>query len=691
MKRPGGWRLELLGRPRLLGGAGEVWFPEGSALALLSLLALDGPSARARLAPLLWPEAPGEVARNNLVHLIRRVNRVYGPLLHAGDRVALAEQVEVDAALLSGGLPAGDLPERLGTLLDGVSFDDRPDLDDWLLAWRERLAGRQAAALADQAGRQEAAGELGAALDTTQRLLDLDPLSEAAWLGLLRLHYLAGDRGAALRAYQRCRDTLERELGAEPGAQLRALAARIDRGEALPGQTAARPALPLAVLRPPQLVGREAAWAQMEAAWAAGQVLYLTGEAGIGKTRFAQDFVNSKGRALYLPGHAGAQGVPFAAAAHNARARLAATPALDLPEWVRRELSRLLPELRRPEEGPPLPISSEAARLTYYLAHLELVRLSTPGVAAVITDDVQYYDPATVELGAFFLSQGRSTGAAGEVPRHVIIYRTGSLPELTQRRIDALVAAGLAARIELGGLSTQALETLLQDVQPQAAQAAPDLAQELQRLTQGNPQFVLETLRHLLQDGEYSLDGLRRTRPGGLAALIQERLARLSPAARQTAQGAAVLQDSFSLELLAEVLGSSLLDLASAWEELEAAQLVRGERFSHDTLREAVLGGLPASVRTLLHRASARVLARHQAHPARVARHWLDAGEVAQAAPWLMRAGAAAEDSLRPAEAAEHYAGAAQAYAQAGDPAGESRARQAHQQLLRAPQARPVS
>lgn len=71
------------------------------------------------------------------------------------------------------------------------------------------------------------------------------------------------------------------------------------------------------MLRPPVLIGREAAWAQLEAAWgqleaawAAGQTIYVTGAPGVGKTRLAQDFVASKGRALYLPGHPGAEQVP---------------------------------------------------------------------------------------------------------------------------------------------------------------------------------------------------------------------------------------------------------------------------------------------------------------------------------------------------------------------------------------------
>ncbi|GBF06032.1 transcriptional regulator, AfsR/DnrI/RedD family [Deinococcus aerius] len=676
MSTPPPWELLVLGTPRLVAPDGREWRPERKTLALLTYLALEGPAPRSRLAALLWPGTPGAGARNNLVHLLRRLTRLCGEELVRGrDVLALIPGVTVDVRDL---LEEGGEAAPAGELLGSLDFDDLPDLADWVAAWREELDARRRAALARAATRSEERGEWAEALRAAGRLLDLDPLSEEAWRRVMRLHYLSGDRPAALRAYQRCQEGLERELGLTPEAETQALARLIDRGEPLHGAAQAPlRTLPLAVLRPPVLVGRERAWAQMEAAWAAGKTIYVTGDAGVGKTRFAQDFVGSKGRALYLPGHAGAEHVPFAAAAHNIRARLNAAPHVELPGWVRRELSRLLPEFRGGEE--PAPIDSEATRLNYFLAHLEVVRLTAPGFAAVITDDVQYYDPATVELGAFFLTQSFPMGTPGEVPRHVIIYRRGTLPPGTQRHIDGLVTAGLAARIDVEPLDGPAVAALLDELNVAPGAASPSLPGELHDLTGGNPQFLLEALRHMFQTGEFAVDDALRSRAGGAAPLVAERLARLSPVALQAARGAAVLRDGFTLELLAEVLGTGLFELASAWEELEGAQIVSGERFSHDLVREAVTAGMSPTVRTLLHRASARVLARHAAHPGRVARHWIEAGDPRQAAPWLMAAGQAAEQTLRPGEAADFYASAARAYAESGDREGEQAARLARE------------
>ncbi|MFC4453980.1 BTAD domain-containing putative transcriptional regulator [Deinococcus sonorensis] len=673
------WHLRLLGPPALAAPDGREVRLERKTLALLATLALEGTLPRARLAQLLWPDTPGGAARNNLVHLLRRAKGTFGEALVEGaDELTLTPNLRVDVRALASATPADPLP--LGEFLSGTEFDDLPELADWLLVWRDTLAAQRTTLLTTWAAQAEADGDVAGALGQAGRLMDLDPLSEDAYRLAMRLQYRAGDRSAALQTYQRCKEILARELGETPSPQTVQLARDIDRGNLAVDVTpvrAVRP-LPLAVLRPPLLVGREAAWAQMEEAWRLGQTIYVTGDAGIGKTRFVQDFVGSKGRALYLPARPGSQDVPFSAAARNVRARLAAAPHVTLPDWVRRELARVLPEMRGDE--PPAPISSPEERLNYFLAHLEVVRRTAHGFAGIITDDVQYYDQATVELGAFFLTQSTPLGAQGEVPRHVLVYRRGTLPEVTQERQDQLVQAKLAVRIDLPPLDEAAVEALLDELRASDAFCAPPgLAGELQRLTGGNAQFLLDAIRHMYRTGEFSVTDALRLHARGAARLIAERLTHLSVPALQAARAAAVLRDEFTLEVVAAVLGVGLLDLASAWEELEDTQVMHGERFSHDLVQEVVLDGTPPAIRRLLHRSAARVLPGLGVHPGRVAQHWLDADDLRQAAPWLMRAGEAAEGTSRPVEAAAFYGRAAAAYRELQDQEGERAAQAAGQ------------
>ncbi|MFD1734075.1 AAA family ATPase [Deinococcus malanensis] len=105
----------------------------------------------------------------------------------------------------------------------------------------------------------------------------------------------------------------------------------------------------MSVLRPPTLVGREDVWAQMEEAWEQRLGIMIEGDPGSGKSRLAQDFLRSRQdhQILFFQGRPGDAGIPYATHTRNYRQTLAANPDLDLPQWVVRELARMLPELGR--------------------------------------------------------------------------------------------------------------------------------------------------------------------------------------------------------------------------------------------------------------------------------------------------------------------------------------------------------
>ncbi|WP_281173264.1 BTAD domain-containing putative transcriptional regulator, partial [Deinococcus pimensis] len=297
--RSPGWRLELLGRPRLVAPDGRVVPCERKTAALLAYLAFEGPTSRARLVTLLWPGTPVATGKNNLLHLLRRLRGACGAdVTKAGDPLSLTDGLTTDVNALTDENAARALPTN--ALLDGVDFDACPDLHEWLLARRELADARRAHAYRAGAHRHEQQGAWADAITLTERLLVLDPLGEDTHRTLMRLHYHNGDRPAALRAYHRCKSVLQRELNAEPSTDTARLARQIDQGTlpAADDTVSVTPPtqLPVSVLRPPTLLGREAAWAQLEDAWTAGKLIYLTGDPGVGKTRLAQDFVRSKGR-----------------------------------------------------------------------------------------------------------------------------------------------------------------------------------------------------------------------------------------------------------------------------------------------------------------------------------------------------------------------------------------------------------
>ena len=129
-----------------------------------------------------------------------------------------------------------------------------------------------------------------------------------------------------------------------------------------------------------------------------------------------------------------------------------------------------------------------------------------------------------------------------------------------------------------------------------------------------------------------------------MGPLVERRLARLSEPARRLGWAAAVLGSELSLERAAGLLERPAPDLAGAWAELKAAQVLGEHGFSHGLVFEAALASIPTPARSLLHRRAAGVLERAGSSPAHIAEHWLAGDEPGRAAP--RRGGAAGPGRL---------------------------------------------
>jgi Bacterial transcriptional activator domain/AAA ATPase domain len=175
------------------------------------------------------------------------------------------------------GRPAEAVGLYAGDLLEGR-------YDDWLAAERERLAGLHADALQRLARQHEQDHRWPEAIRCAERLVARDPLREEYHRLLIGLCQASGDRARAVRAYHVCATTLDDELGIEPAPETRAVYESLVVGV---GQASASRAK---VPGTPPLVGRDDERARLVAAWrtaASGhpQLVLVTGEAGVGKTR----------------------------------------------------------------------------------------------------------------------------------------------------------------------------------------------------------------------------------------------------------------------------------------------------------------------------------------------------------------------------------------------------------------------
>lgn len=607
-------RVRLIGAPQMALRDGVVLALERREAALLALIAIDGPTARGKAAALLWAEADSDKRRSSLRQRIFHLRRRAGcEVIPAGEILALADTVEHDLSAI--GPRLRDDPEAgAGELLGDFDYSDCPGLDDWVAAAREQWRAARNHALAEIAARLEAESRIASALPYAERLVSHNPTLEHAHRRLMRLHYLRGDRAAALSAFERCQQLLNQQLGATPAVETRELARLIERSGALE-QIQPAP-IPIAILRPPRLVGRNPEWAQLAAAHAAGRVVLASGEPGIGKTRLITDYAATVAGAIVASARPGDARVPYALLARTLAA-LAARFGDPAGGWARSELARVVPEFGSGNAG-----KLDTAAFQRGLIQI-LQQWIASGLSLIVLDDAQYADEATLAaLPALAATPGPHLA-------WIIGCRANEMPQILVDWVNASDTAALV-EVHLGPLPLEAIEALLgtldlRDLGPR------DWAEPLQRHTGGNPMFILETLRALIANGADTavMKSPNRTLPvpPNVGELIGRRLQQLSPGAQTLARVAAVAGQDFAVDLAAHVLGRTAVDLTGDWIELEAAHILKDSAFAHDLIYEAALRSVPDAIAQTLHRAIADFLQTRLAPAARTAPHWRDARE----------------------------------------------------------------
>lgn len=616
--------------------------------ALLVWLALEGPTPRARLAALLWPESAPEAARNALRQRLFQLKRQFGDLVVGSATLGLADAIEHDL-------------DDADELLADQPLPEAGEFADWLARQREQRRARLRVALAELADGAERARDWADALGHARELLALEPLSEEAHRRVMRLHYLAGDRAAALLAFDRCESALKDEVGTRPSDETLALLATIEQAGAAgaAGSALAAPMrVPAAVQRPPRLVGREAERRALHAAWREGRRVVVSGDGGLGKTRLVTDFAAelgaATGRVLATSARPGDERVVYASASRLLRAVPPDALARLAPE-LRAPLAQLLPEL-----GPAAPLKGEAERTRFYNGVAAVLDGEALDLAGVVVDDLHFADAASTELFQYLAGATRC--------RWLVAARAAEVDEAGRAWLDAWLGQPETVHVALAPLGLAQVEELV-DSLGIAGLDGRTSAPALLRHTGGNPLFLLETVKAWLEQGPVPDLALPARLPaaGNVAALIERRIGRLSERAVQLARCAAVAAPDFSIELASQVLGLRTLELADPWAELEAAQVLRDGAFAHDLIYAAALASVPKPVARQLHAEIAAFLSTRAGEPARLASHWQRAERWPEAAAAWLAAAQRSRDAGRAVEHAELLAQAAAAWGRAGN------------------------
>lgn len=635
--------LHLFGTPEVALPQGAC--PQGLAspkcLALLAYLALEpGPHPREELAALLWGDFPDKAARASLRQALKRVHDAIGSQLRVEhDRVELAGPVSCDvtAFLEAAGRDPGEAARfDVAHFLNGLAPHRAPAFDEWAAARRRRLLQQYEDVAAALSRRAAAALRWHEAAAWADAWRECAPLSEEATRAAMEAWYLAGERGAALARFAAYRDRLAADLGTQPGAALLQLWRRIE-AESGVRRAPRRTPQPLAPSFECSLIGREQAWRQLTRSWAAaaggrGNLVLIEGEAGVGKTRLAEDFLRfaatEGGTVLRGRGYDSRSGIPFGPVVELLREALAA-PGVSAtePEWLS-EASRLVPELRR--RFPAVPAPGAPARATerwrlFEAAVQLLLAVAIERPTALLVDDLQWCDADTCALLHYLVRRLESSPA--------LVIATLAVDELERDAPAARLCRALRARagatvVSLPPLTADQVGQMIREMgRLRSAAGARRFAARVFDVTDGNPLHVVELLKTLFAQGLLAVDEARgewtaaATEPYGMhefplpptvQVAIAERVARLPYVLRDLVAVVAVSGAGCRVEILSAVLGISRLRAAALADELVVRYLLVGDgavyRCAHPLIAAVVRGELTASRLTELHRALALAL-----------------------------------------------------------------------------------
>jgi DNA-binding SARP family transcriptional activator len=623
--------------------------------AFLILHARRAPIPRQRIAGSLWPESNDAQALTNLrreLHHLREAWPALEALIEAGSRTLAwrdDSSVPVDLLAFEQAADRGLAGDRaaLRTAAQLYQGDLLPDITaEWIETDREHLRQRAKSVLSRLVALLEQERAYGDAIEYAQQLSRLDPLEEQAWCTLMRCHARRGDRATALHLYQQWAALLKRELGAQPSATTRATYREIlDLGEAPPS-----PAPPRTSVYP--LVGRHREFRTLLNAWhaaAAGRpsLVLIRGEAGIGKSRLAEELMDScrleSITAVTARCYAGEGRLAYAPIASWLKSDVLQPALRALDEAWLTDVARLHPELvaARPEVTAPALQLESWQRLRFFEALGQAFRSAAPLV--LVLDDLQWVDGDTLDWLHYFL---RSTRSSCLVVATARAEEEQDNPPLG-RMLGQLERDDLLTMIALGPLDQEATALLAGAV----AERALDEATKARtfRDTEGHPLFIIER-------GRMELAGHAGTSAVGELSRVQSvvaaRLALLSNDARETAEVAAAVGRDFQFDLLARASDLEEPALVRALDELWQRHIVRvqgNERwdFSHDRIREVAYGGIGPARRRLIHRRIAQGMeslfaARLDEVSASLAVHFDRGGQPARAVPFLERAAAVA-------------------------------------------------
>ncbi|HEX7051388.1 MAG TPA: AAA family ATPase, partial [Longimicrobiales bacterium] len=549
-----------------------------------------------------------------------------------------------------------------GPFLDGFWLSGAAPWQAWQEEQRDDLERLARQVLRHLLAAAETRGDWLEVERVASRLLEFDAFDEGVHRARIAAIAASGDQARAIAEYQRLEALLRRELGRGPSAESAELGGR------LVAPTLVLPAAPEesddGFLT--SFVGRVDEFRSLRDDWRSvgagdGRTVIVSGEAGIGKTRFCRHFLRwavlQGARILRGRCYAAERRIPYSGVTD---ALLSGVRPEDLdalsPAWSG-VVGELLPEFRTESSDRPAgSLEGEGARRRLFegIAQL-LMAIGRPGPVILFIDDLHWADDSTVALVHYLARRLHAS------PVLILAALRTEEVEADSELASLRSRQGDRARIRylpLPELDPASITALIDSYENRKnVRIAEPTREWIGRKVGGRPFLILEMLK-VLGDGRLAPAGMEWSGDAGVGPegfvpesveeFLNSRCRGLGREATEVMSSLAVLGREASLEVVEGVSGVTGGDLARALDELKRKGIIDDEShylsFVHDLLREAAHRALSGARRRILHARAAEVLNRAgSAPPGTLALHYDLAGKREQAYRYAMEAAAASE------------------------------------------------
>ena len=532
--------LDELGRP--------LDFPHGKPLAvLIRLLVGPEPPTRRDLVHLLWSRSTMERGLQSVRQALWLIRKAFGEdVLESNETVRLAPGAFTsDVSDLEHALEEGRIADAAalwrGAFLHRFAVADAPEWDRWVDSVHDDLSRRLASAVFSDAQRHRDASDVPGARRAMERAVEIAPFEPRYREELVTFLLELRDLRAAEKALAEARQMVEvpEERSALERLSWRVEELRADRAT-VPDERFARP----------DLVGRSAELADLMALWrrterGGKRIVLLTGPAGIGKTRLADELARTlqheNAATVTVRAAEAEQAMEYGVIASLTRALLQLTGAAGIStasDTLLRGLAPSLPVRELPDDDPIRGDPVNPAGLSDALADL-IGAVAWERPLLITVDDAGWADASSIAVFA------RALRTLREGPVMVVLTaRTAGGVGGTLRALETIEGDVASSTIRIRPLSrseTHELVALLVNLPDSTG--VHRLLDRIHATTGGNPFYVIELIRAFLDerlvaagDGQLVLDLSRLDTAGAwpknVRALVRRRFERLTPPAR---------------------------------------------------------------------------------------------------------------------------------------------------------------